>query len=118
MKIKAERTVGGPWHPSIEHAAGVIDRVWRAVVGQHPRVTGLGEEGHSERSLHYGLPGDIRVRAIDIDADSGRINADQQRRVDEELRRRLGTEYDIVWEQMGTVNAHLHVEYQPEEVSA
>ena len=113
MKIKAANTVGGPWHPAIEHAANVIDRVWRKHVSQHPRVTGLGEEGHSERSKHYGDVGDVRVRAIDIDADRERITADQQMKVDAELRERLGTEYDIIWEYMETVRAHLHVEWDP-----
>lgn len=117
MKIKAERTVSGPWHPSIEHAADIIDRVWRAATGRHARVTGLGEEGHSERSLHYGIPGDIRLRAIDVDADAEQIDTRQQAKVDSELRRRLGIEYDIVWEQMGTPNAHLHVEFQPKAVA-
>ena len=118
MKIKNARTVGGPWHPAIHHAANVIDRVWRAVTGQHPRCTGLGEEGHSERSKHYGLPGDIRLQAIDIDADGERVNDAQVAVIDAELRARLGTDYDILWEAMGTVNAHLHVEYDPKPVEA
>jgi len=100
-------------HPSIHHAANVIDRVWRKHTGRHARVTGLGEEGHSERSLHYGVLGDIRVRAIDIDADDSHVNASQVAAIDAELRQRLGTEYDIVWEHMGTQLAHLHVEYDP-----
>jgi hypothetical protein len=116
VKIKAERTVSGPWHPAIEHAANVTDRVWLAVTGRHARITGLGEEGHSERSLHYGIPGDIRIRAIDVDADDTHVTAQQQAKIDSELRKRLGIEYDIVWEHMGTVNAHLHLEYDPEEV--
>ena len=116
MKIKNARTVGGPWHPAIHHAANVIDRVWRAVTGRHPRCTGLGEEGHSERSRHYGTPGDIRLRAIDIDADAEQLDAGQQATIDAELRARLGTDYDILWEAMGTANAHLHVEYDVKPV--
>ena len=113
MKIKAANTVGGPWHPAIEHFANLVDLVWRKHTGQHPRVTGLGEEGHSERSLHYGKPGDVRLRAIDFDADDTRITAEQQVKVDAELRELAGTAYDIVWEHMGTVRAHLHGEYDP-----
>ena len=116
MQVKATRTVSGPWHPSIHHAANVIDRVWRALCGKHPRVTGLGEEGHSERSKHYGELGDVRIRAIDIDADFTAIPEDLVDAVDRALRERLGIDYDIVWERMGTPHAHLHIEYDPKEV--
>lgn len=116
MKIKVDRTVGGPWHPAIEHAADIIDRVWRAHTGKQARVTGLGEEGHSESSLHYGIPGDIRLRAIDVDADEQHCTAAQRIKIHNDLLRRLGTEFDVIWEAMGTPNAHLHVEFQPEPV--
>lgn len=116
VKIKNSLTVSGPWHPAIEHAVNVTDDVWYAITGRQARITGLGEEGHSERSLHYGVRGDTRIRAIDVDADENHVTPQQQAKIDSELRKRLGTVYDIVWEAMGTVHAHLHVEYDPEPV--
>lgn len=127
MKIKNSRTVAVELHPSIHHVLNVVDRVWRHETDSQPRVTGLGEEGHSEGSRHYGLEGDIRIRAVDIDADDNRLcpAADvsldlrphlaraTRERIDTELRARLGTEFDIVWEGIGTISAHCHIEYDP-----
>ena len=114
MKTKVTRTVLGPegMHPSAIHAALVVDRVWRRVTGKHPIVTGLAEEGHSEGSLHYGIPGDTRCRAFDIRAAD--LTPEERLEVDAELGRRLGAnEFDLVWEALGTPNAHLHVEVDP-----
>lgn len=108
--------------PAIHHAMNVVDRVWRTHTGQQARVTGLQEEGHSGGSRHYGLPGDVRCRAFDVDADdehlthaTTRLNAAQVRTaILEELRRRLGQgEYDIMFELIGTPGAHLHIEEDP-----
>lgn len=129
MKIKNLRTVGpGPIHPAIHHAMNVVDRVWRKHTGTHARITGLGEEGHSEGSRHYGIEGDIRLRAFDVDADDEHLvpGADvpeetratlartAQHAIDKELRKRLGEfEYDLVWKDLGEITAHLHLEYDP-----
>lgn len=114
MKVKQERTVGVIYHHSTLHAMEVVDRVWRKLVGQHARITGLGEEGHSEGSRHYGRPGDIRTMAFDVDADIQHLPVHLRHVVHEELQRRLGEdEYDLVWEGMDSVHAHLHVEVDP-----
>jgi len=111
MKVKNARTVLGPFgaHPSLLHALGVTDRVWRKVTGKHMIVTGLAEEGHSEGSRHYGVPGDARCRAFDVRAAD--LTPEARLEIDAELHRRLGAnEFDVVWEALGTVNAHLHLE--------
>lgn len=107
MKVKQTNTSVISMHPSIEHALNVVDRVWFAHTGTHAIVTGLQEEGHSAKSKHYGLVGDIRCRAIDI---RDNLDADTRDLIDKELSLRLarGFEFDIVWE-----SNHLHIEYDP-----
>lgn len=112
MKTKASSTVGVLFHHSILHAAEVVDRTWRRVTGAHAVVTGLGEEGHSETSLHYGVVGDIRTRAMDFRARD--LTPEERHEIDAELHRRLGEgEFDIVWERLDTPTPHLHVEVDP-----
>lgn len=114
LKVKDARTVLGPEgaHPAIIYAHLVVDRVWRSVTGRHARVTGLAEEGHSHASLHYGVVGDSRCRAIDYDADAEALSEDERLRVNKELLRRLpDAEFDVIWESLGTPKAHLHVEW-------
>lgn len=114
MKIKNARTTLGPSgaHPAMIYALDVVDRVWRRHTNLHARVTGLAEEGHSERSLHYGLVGDARCRAFDIDASD--LTEAQRKAIDAEVRTRLSDlEFDFVWERLETEEAHLHVEFDP-----
>jgi len=108
MQIKDSKTVVLKLHPAAEHALNVVDRVWFSVTGVQPVVTGLGEEGHSKSSRHYGILGDIRCRAFDIRT-SGLSDA-QMDEIDQQLRMRLcaGLEFDIIWEKI-----HLHIEYDP-----
>lgn len=126
MLVKDSKTVGlGIWHPALVYAIDVVDFVWRKHTGTHPRITGLSEEGHSEFSRHYGIAGDVRCLAIDIDADDAhlvpgadisddvrRLNTPAvQKAIDNELKERLGTDFKLLWEFMGTVRAHLHLAY-------
>lgn len=111
MKVKVTRTVLGPEgaHPSLIHAMLVVDRVWRKVTGRHARITGLAEEGHSEGSLHYGILGDTRCRATDIGAND--LTPEERMEINADLHRRLPSgEFDIVWEKLGTAEAHCHLE--------
>ncbi len=101
-------TAVGELHPAIEHAMNVVDRVWFKVTGVQAVCTGLGEEGHSPRSRHYGILGDIRCRAFDIRTRN--LSEVQRQEIDDSLRVRLGAglEFDIVWESL-----HLHLEFDP-----
>lgn len=108
MKVKVSSTVPLTLHPACEHALNVVDRVWFRVTGEHPIVTGLQEEGHSQNSLHYGILGDVRCRAFDIRVRN--LTEEEKEEIDSELNLRLGGgfEFDIVWEP-----SHMHCEYQP-----
>lgn len=117
MKIKDAKTTLGPEgaHPAILYAMDVVDRIIRRRTGRHMRVTGLAEEGHSEKSRHYGIPGDARCRAFDFDADETEMNAAQRAKIRDDIEYRLCVEdFDFVWEGLGTSAAHGHVEFDPE----
>ena len=88
MIVKNARTVGVVYHYSILHAMDVVDR-----------VRGDKQTIHSVRPVRDQMPPDLQWR---IDAD---------------LRKRLGVlhEYQIVWENMGTAAAHMHVEFDPSD---
>ena len=117
MHVKNARTVPLELHPSIHHAANVVDRVWWEIVEHHARITGLQEEGHSKGSKHYGLRGDIRCRAIDVDADPEHLPPELEAQVLRELRARLpDLEYLVILEGKGTIRAHIHIGYQPRGV--
>lgn len=91
-------------HPAMEFANEQVWIVYRQVLGRDPVVTGAQEDAHSDGSLHYGLFPDPRLRALDYDDDG--ITATQKVLIAEELRMRLGNQFDIIWE-----GHHLHVEY-------
>lgn len=129
MILKDSKTVVlGPVHPAIHHAMNVVDTAWRKITGHQARVTGLGEEGHSDKSRHYGIPGDIRLRAFDVDADDTAVCPDTITEIDleklasgyrskleTEIRTRLAHphEFQVIFEFLGTVRAHMHIEYDP-----
>jgi len=115
MKVKNSRTVVLELHPAIHYAMNVVDRVWRQRFSSHPRITGLEEEGHSPTSLHYGIPGDIRCRAFDVDIPDN-LTESQLSWVVETLRSRLPRkEWDIIVEGLGTSQQHIHIEHDPKE---
>jgi hypothetical protein len=114
MKTKAANTVGVIYHHSTLHAMEVMNRVWFDVTGHHARITGLGEEGHSATSLHYGTKDDIRCRAFDVDADKEHCTKIERIKINNQLKKRLGSgEFDIVWEHLNSTLAHLHIEVDP-----
>lgn len=117
MRTKNARTVGVVYHHSILHAMEVADRVILAMTGDQMRVTGLGEEGHSRNSKHYGVPGDIRTRAFDLDADADHIPPAILDDVVAELQTRLPREeFLVLMEGEGTISAHIHIGFQPKRV--
>jgi len=69
-------------------------------------ITSASDGEHSRGSLHYlGLAIDLRVKHIPHD----RIKKD----VANMIRARLGKEFDVVLEGLGTPYEHIHIEYQP-----
>jgi len=79
----------------------IADQVYREL-GYEMVVRHLKDGKHKRASLHYiGNAGDLRT--WDVDAEEIVI----------QLRKRLGSEYDVVLEDKGGPNEHIHLEYQP-----
>ena len=70
-------------------------------------VTSCKDGRHSRGSLHYkGLALDIRTNNLQAD--------DQQKRLlRDEIRACLGVQFDVILEDLGGANEHLHVEFDP-----
>ena len=69
-------------------------------------VTSINDGTHSRTSLHWiGHACDIRTKTLPT--------ATAKRWFAAEVRRRLGVDFDVILEGIGTANEHLHVEYQP-----
>ncbi len=69
-------------------------------------VTSINDGIHSRTSLHHiGHACDIRTKTLP--------SATAKRWFAAEVRRRLGVDYDVFLEGLGTPNEHLHVQYRP-----
>jgi|SRR3990167_181501 len=86
-------------HPAIRYVCDVI-----SLVAREPVITSASDSIHKKGSLHYGIKGDSRCRAIDLRTK----NLSNTEEVVKELKRRLGPDFDVVLE-----IDHLHIEYQP-----
>lgn len=93
--------------PQILLALQVAEGVY-AEEGVDCWVTSVNDGSHGYGSLHFsGNAVDLRVHNLPDD--------ETARRVATEIKERLaqGVEFDVVAEGLGTVNAHIHIEYQP-----
>jgi len=71
-------------------------------------ITAGVDGSHSRGSLHYvGLALDFRLKHI--------ATLEQKATVLNAMLASLGALYDVVWEDAGGINEHLHVEYQPKQ---
>jgi hypothetical protein len=86
----------------------IAERLWREQFpGEAFVITALVDSTHHPGSLHYaGQAADIRIRDLSLA---------QVAAFSDELKRRLWSDYDVVIEDLGTDNRHLHLEYQPKE---
>ena len=86
--------------PEASHIIVVAHRVWQRYLRRDLTVTSITDGKHSANSLHYqGKAVDLRNRDLE----------DHQQEVAvQELRRHLGSAYDVVLEP-----THIHVEYDP-----
>ena len=84
----------------------VAHRVWQRYLRRDLTVTSITDGAHSVNSLHYqGLAVDLRIK----DDETGLpFEGRQQLVAVRELRRHLGSAYDVVLEP-----THIHVEYDP-----
>lgn len=73
-------------------------------------VTSIADSVHAEKaSLHYaGAAFDFRIHDITDNLTKASLRA--------EVEAALGQDFDVVLEEPGTDNEHIHVEYQPKSV--
>jgi hypothetical protein len=75
--------------------------------GQECVITSASDSKHGPNSLHYqGLALDIRTYTLPIP---------QVATVHRELKIALGEQFDVVLEDAGNTNQHVHIEFQPKE---
>jgi hypothetical protein len=97
------------FHPGIRWAFEVITRVWATKAPDiRPVITSCQDSVHGKNSRHYGRPGDARCWAIDIR--SKNLQHGLAAEIVNTLRKQLGPHYDILYEQVGTDNEHIHLE--------
>ncbi len=73
--------------------------------GQRFTITSLNDGDHSDHSLHYeGMAVDIRTKDL---------HGITMGEIAMRIRERLGGDYDVVAEGAGTVNEHIHLEFDP-----
>ena len=102
MKLKDSSVVFDAQAPLL-YALWRIELVMRAygpVV-----VTSLKDGKHSVNSLHYS--------GLDVDIRSKHLTREESRKVFFALKNDLGIDFDVLLENEGTENEHLHVESDP-----
>jgi len=76
-------------------------------------ITSVNDGVHGKNSLHYyGYAVDFRTKNIGSEADDYREEVVAG--FVEEVKRCLGNEFDVVMEDLGEDNEHLHVEWDPD----
>lgn len=96
-------------HPAILHALNIVDLVWRKVFAKQATVTSGSEGRHSATSYHYGAPGDVRERGVDIRTFD--LVPDRIPDALTMLGDYLGEAYDVILE-----GNHIHIEYDVREL--
>lgn len=92
--------------PEIDYVRRVIDRVWTKY-GMTPTITsGMEAESVHKTQIHYqGLAEDYRTHDIPTQQ--------QKYKMFNEVRTILGADYDVIFEDEGKSNEHLHIEFDP-----
>lgn len=114
MLLMAKRAVGFAVKPGarvpvtaeMNYALEVVVRVWGRY-GRMATVTSGTDGEHSATSLHYaGLALDFRTKDISAVNDKRAMVA--------EVQAILGRDYDVILEDEGRPNEHMHIEYDPD----
>lgn len=99
--VKANRIA-----PEIFHAIAVASDVWDTYGCDHLIVTGLCDGAHRVNSLHYiGRAVDLRTHNL--------AGIAERKNARDLLAGRLGRDFDVLYENPGQANEHIHVEYDP-----
>lgn len=95
--------------PEMRRADDVMDMLY-AALGFECTITSGNDGTHSEHSLHYSdMAHDYRTH---------HLKPGQAELIGEMADRALGPDYDILLEDAGEPNEHLHVEFQPKKGKA
>jgi hypothetical protein len=103
--------------PQMTLAAYVVKEVF-TLYGCPCVITSGNDSVHSETSLHFCKRGkytDGVCRALDFRTKYLQLNG-LELELTAKVKERLGPDFDVVLEYIGTENEHLHVEYDPKEV--
>lgn len=105
MSIQLKNGVGFvETHPAIRYALEVVNRESKEKF--RPVLTSAQDSDHGKDSLHYGIPGDPRCRAVDIRKRN--IPALFLDTFLANIKRYLGPGFDVILE-----SDHIHIEYDP-----
>ena len=89
--------------PQMVLAAVIVHSIY-ARAGCECVITSANDSKHSEASLHYeGGALDFRTKTYKFD----------RRALRQEVKAALGPDFDVLLEDEGVVNEHLHIEYDP-----
>lgn len=100
--------------PQIVFAAFVADECYKRR-GLECVITSANDSKHSAHSLHHSKIGkytDGMCRAIDLRTHYVELNSFEIQLVNE-LKDRLGPDFDVVLEGVGTPQEHVHIEWDP-----
>src|SRR5262245_27342681 len=88
----------------VQMLRNAVGSVWQAY-GYQPTITSSMDGSHMQQSKHYeGLAEDYRTKDLP---------ADMKRQMIAEVRNILGPDFDVLFEDEGKANEHLHIEYDP-----
>lgn len=92
--------------PELSLGLVVANEVY-ALYGANMVITYILDGNHKPNSLHYeGRAADLRTHNIPDHVDKQELLA--------ELRNRLGPDFDVLLEDEGNPNEHIHIEFHPE----
>jgi hypothetical protein len=87
-------------------AAGVVNAANSLGLAQDILITSGNDGTHMKGSKHYlDWALDFRTKTLTLT---------QKRALADTVKKRLGHEYDVILEGLGTANEHLHCEYDPQ----
>jgi hypothetical protein len=97
--------VSGTIKDEMQPAIDAVVAVWRMHSLKIPTITSIEDGKHGPNSLHpYGLAIDFRLNDINLSLHS---------QLRSQVSAILGSKYDVVHENHGSANDHLHVEASP-----
>lgn len=99
--VKAHRL-----HPQLLWALSVAAPIWEMFGANELVVTSLNDGNHRVGSFHFrGEAADLRTKNIPTSHD--------KRNARDLLSGHLGRDWDVILEDLGGVNEHVHLEYDP-----